>query len=97
MTLMQDSPYDFCVYHSDKELKGLLGFKHRTFNSTDLLYFIEFIKSHYTNEHSLESAFTKWMDANDESIEPGLVGFYHYFFSLPDSQARTRKHVFQHI
>jgi uncharacterized protein (TIGR02757 family) len=93
MTLMQDSPYDFCVHHSDKELKGLLGFKHRTFNSTDLLYFIEFIKSHYTNEHSLESAFTKWMHANDESIEPGLVGFYHYFFSLPDSPARTRKHI----
>src|ERR1017187_4469701 len=93
MRLMNDAPHDFCVNHTDKELKRLLGFKHRTFNATDLLYFIEFMKSHYSKNNSLETAFTKWMNPNSETIEPGLIGFYHYFFSLHDAPARTRKHI----
>lgn len=93
MTLMDDAPLDFCLHHSGKELKKLLAFKHRTFNATDLLYFIEFMKSHYLKNNSLENAFTKWMHSNDETIEQGLTGFYYYFFSLPEAPARTRKHI----
>src|SRR5882672_6462166 len=47
MQLMEMAPYDFCITHSPKELNRLLQFKHRTFNPTDLLYFIEFFKMHY--------------------------------------------------
>src|SRR5438552_4077756 len=47
LRLMDDSPYAFCRDHSDSELKTLLHFKHRTFNTTDLLYFIEFLRYHY--------------------------------------------------
>jgi uncharacterized protein (TIGR02757 family) len=74
-------------------LKKLLAFKHRTFNATDLLYFIEFLNFHYSNNESLESAFTKGMNKKDETIENGLKEFYHYFFSLPDIPDRTRKHI----
>src|SRR5215210_6068742 len=42
MQLMNMQPYAFCLHHSNIELKSLLTFKHRTFNPTDLLYFIEF-------------------------------------------------------
>lgn len=35
-----------------------MNFKHRTFNDTDTLYFIEFFKQHYKKYTSLESAFT---------------------------------------
>src|SRR5258708_4073408 len=38
MALMDNEPHSFCISHSDKELKTLLNFKHRTFNTTDLLY-----------------------------------------------------------
>ena len=93
MKLMDDAPHDFCMHHSKKDLKKLLSFRHRTFNTTDLLYFIEFFKHHYAVHHSLETAFTKWMDKNDETIEKGLTGFYHYFFSLADAPARTKKHI----
>jgi uncharacterized protein (TIGR02757 family) len=93
LKLMDNAPYDFCLGHSDTELKKLLGFKHRTFNPTDLLYFIEFMKLHYSKNNSLENAITKWMPANDETVEKGLNGFSHYFFSLPDAPARTRKHI----
>ena len=57
MQLMGNAPHDFCLNHSVKELKGLTGFKHRTFNTTDLLYFIDFFKQHYSKHISLETAF----------------------------------------
>ncbi|MEO6313578.1 MAG: TIGR02757 family protein [Chitinophagaceae bacterium] len=91
--LMGNEPHAFCLNHSDQELKQLLQFKHRTFNATDLLYFILFLKQHYTGNKSLETAFSKWMDKNDRTIEAALNGFHHYFFSLEDAPARTRKHI----
>jgi uncharacterized protein (TIGR02757 family) len=57
MKLMDDAPFDFIQTHTSKDLKRLLAFKHRTFNSTDLLYFIHFLQTHYAHSHSLESAF----------------------------------------
>ncbi|MCX2451672.1 TIGR02757 family protein [Pedobacter sp. PLR] len=54
---MDNAPYDFMLQHSDEDLKGLLGFKHRTFNDTDLLYFVSFFKFHYEQSDSLETAF----------------------------------------
>src|ERR1700743_1408920 len=54
MQLMDMAPYDFIINHTDKELKQLFAFKHRTFNTTDLLYFIEFLKHHYKSHQSLE-------------------------------------------
>lgn len=54
---MDRQPYEFMLHHSDHDLKGLLGFKHRTFNDTDLLYFVSFFKQHYTHSLSLETAF----------------------------------------
>src|SRR3954463_16452248 len=44
MQLMDNAPYQFCLHHEPSDLKRLLDFKHRTFNPTDLLYFIEFFK-----------------------------------------------------
>ena len=93
MKLMDDAPHDFIVHHSDKELQTLLRFKHRTFNATDLLYFLLFLKQHYQKSSSLEIAFTKWMNADDENIENALAGFHDYFFSLEDAPVRTKKHV----
>lgn len=91
--LMEDDPHQFILHHSDKELQKLLAFKHRTFNTTDLLYFLLFLKHHYKNNSSLETAFTKWMNKNDENIEKGLIGFHDYFFSLEDAPLRTKKHI----
>src|SRR6185436_6394566 len=78
---------------SEKELKDLERFKHRTFNSTDLYYFIEFFKAHYSRSHSLETAFSKWMKKSDETTENALNGFYSYFFSLEHVPKRTTKHI----
>jgi uncharacterized protein (TIGR02757 family) len=93
MKLMDDDPHQFIVHHTEKELQRLLQFKHRTFNVTDLLYFILFLKHHYKKSASLESAFSQWMDPEDETIEKALTGFHDYFFSLRDAPVRTKKHI----
>ncbi len=93
LQLMDNAPHDFCIQEDPARLKKLLAFKHRTFNTTDLLYFIEFFKFHYSQHDSLETAFTKGMNKKDKTVENGLIGFYHYFFSLPDIPERTKKHI----
>jgi len=59
---MDYSPHDFVLNHTDDDLKHLLNFKHRTFNDTDLLYFISFFKFHYAQFDSLEKAFVPKQD-----------------------------------
>ncbi|PST83284.1 TIGR02757 family protein [Pedobacter yulinensis] len=75
MARMDDAPYDFITGHSDHDLKRLLGFKHRTFNDTDLLYFVAFFRAHYRRHSSLEAAFIPGMDTfNPAYLEAGFPG-----------------------
>jgi uncharacterized protein (TIGR02757 family) len=93
MQRMDNSPYEFCLHLNETGLKRLTGFKHRTFNDTDLLYFVEFLHHHYKKYESLETAFSQWMTPSDITVENALNGFHHYFFSLPDAPMRTQKHI----
>lgn len=93
MKLMDDDPHRFITTHSEKDLARLLRFKHRTFNPTDLLYFILFLKEHYRTSPTLETAFSRWMTPGDEDVGRALAGFHDYFFSLPDAPVRTKKHI----
>lgn len=87
-------PYTFIMQHNDDDLQQLLGFKHRTFNDTDLLYFVAFLRFHYARFDSLEDAFLIGQEGNGNiSIEKSLNEFKAYFFSLPDYPHRTRKHI----
>ena len=102
MQLMGNSPHQFCLHHSSSDLKKLLQFKHRTFNTTDLLYFIEFLKFHYSKDSSLETAFvphplallsTSGEESKATNVEDALKNFHHYFFSLEHVSVRTMKHI----
>jgi uncharacterized protein (TIGR02757 family) len=107
MQLMDNAPSQFISGHRDRDLKRLTGFKHRTFNTTDLLYFISFLKFHYNQHASLETAFLHYDIGLQRSernvlngipeagarVEAGLSGFYRYFFSLEDTPLRTHKHI----
>lgn len=90
---MDNQPYQFVLHAGPADLKRLLGFKHRTFNDTDLLYFVEFLHHHYQAHDSLEAAFVRFMKKEDEHIGGALRGFHHYFFSLEDAPRRTVKHI----
>ncbi len=92
MTLLHNSPHQFILHHSAEDLKSLLYFKHRTFNTTDLLYFIHFLKHHYTSHTSLETAFVP-NAGSPVIIEKALNYFFGYFFSLDAAPERTKKHI----
>ena len=106
MQLMDNAPYDFCLHHTPAQLIKLSEFKHRTFNTTDLLYFIEFFKQHYSKYKSLETAFNPHPQPHSipstssggeggqtPIVEMGLKHFHNYFFSLEHVPARTKKHI----
>lgn len=91
---MDGQPYDYIMNHQEQDLKSLLGFKHRTFNDTDILYFVAFFNHHYRHFESLEDAFLVGQENRKEiDLELALNTFKTYFFSLPDYPARTRKHI----
>lgn len=89
--LMDNSPYEFIRNHSAEDLKPFLQFKHRTFNATDALYFIQFFKSHYAHHDSLEAAFT--YSPTIWEAKAGLSWFFQMFFADPDHPRRTYKHI----
>lgn len=91
--LMDWAPYDFMLNHGEDDLKAFLSFKHRTFNATDTLFFIEFLSWYYRRNNSLESAFARYLRPEDAHVGEGLKGFHTLFFSLPEAPQRTRKHI----
>lgn len=92
MKLMDDAPHDFILHHTENDLKTFLDFKHRTFNATDLLYFIHFLQHHYKKYDSLEDAFAPKKIYAHLNVQEALIYFHNYFFSLEHPE-RTRKHI----
>jgi uncharacterized protein (TIGR02757 family) len=89
ISLMDNAPHQFILNHSSVDLKNLKGFKHRTFNTDDLYYFIEFFRRHYSKYDSLEKAF---FPSAVYDVEKGLNHFKQTFFSYGHLK-RTEKHV----
>ena len=44
---MDNDPHRFILHHSRRDLRRFEAFRHRTFNGTDALYFIEALQSIY--------------------------------------------------
>ncbi len=105
MAWMDGAPYDFILNHQPEDLKPMLGFAHRTFNATDLLYFFETLQRHYQQHDSLEDAFTIGFSQSPDTLNPRLqpgesrwdahqafTAFHNYFFT-GEYPERTRKHI----
>lgn len=90
---MDHMPYEFVLSHSDEDLRRFKGFVHRTFNSTDLLYFIHFFKRLYREHDSMEEVFLSGMESDDASVAAGIDRFKCYFENDEVFPARTAKHV----
>ena len=91
--LMDNSPYDFILHHQEEDRARFMDFKHRTFQSTDTLWFLEYLQQYYRSHESLETAFSRHLRPGDATIENALRGFHDDFFIHPDAPSRTRKHV----
>ncbi len=90
MELLDNSPHDFVLNHSENDLDKLTSFVHRTFNGTDLQYFIQGLKHIYVNYNGLESTFAKHQE--EGSLQTSISKFKSIFFELPHL-TRTQKHV----
>ncbi|MEM1219681.1 MAG: TIGR02757 family protein [Bacteroidota bacterium] len=90
---MDRAPYDFILNHQEDDRVRFQDYVHRTFQPLDAYYFLEFLQSHYQQHASLETAFTRFLALDAETVETALRGFHEYFFALPEAPQRTRKHV----
>lgn len=91
--LMDGEPHTFVTQHTEEDRARFLGFKHRTFQPTDTLYFLDFFQRYYQENDSLETAFARHLNPDDEHVGPALEGFHNLFFDAPFAPQRTRKHV----
>lgn len=90
LDIMGDSPYDFVMNHSEKELESIHDKSiHRTFNGQDFGYFIKQFNRIYKENESLEDLFTvKDSETNFlHAIERFRMGF------LDQEKHRSHKHV----
>ncbi len=91
--LMDGAPYDFIINHLEQDRARFLDFKHRTFQATDTLWFLEFFQQYYRRHTSLETAFSRHLHPDDTTVENALRGFHYDFFDHSYAPDRTRKHV----
>lgn len=90
MELMDNSPFDFVISHSDADLERFTGFVHRTFNAVDLSTFIKALQNIYMTHGGLEAVFAKY--TQQDSLQPAIHQFKKIFFDVPHLP-RTQKHL----
>ena len=90
MKLMGNSPYDFIMNYSEEHLDRFETFVHRTFNASDLCYFLKALRFIYTEKGGLEGIFNTYQ--NPDSLQPAIHQLKKEFFSIPHP-SRTRKHL----
>jgi len=91
--LMDGRPHEFILNHTEEQRARFAQFKHRTFNYTDSLYFLDFLQRYYRQHETLEDAFARHMRPKDHNVEKALIGFHDLFFDSEDAPHRTKKHV----
>lgn len=90
MERMGNSPYDFVMEFTPEKTDLLEGFVHRTFNATDIAYFVTALQHIYKNHGGIEQVFSKHQTTN--SLQPAISAFKKTFFEIPHP-TRTTKHV----
>jgi uncharacterized protein (TIGR02757 family) len=90
MNLMDDSPYEFIIKAKEKDLLKFEGFVHRTFNSTDVVFFIRALQNIYLKHGGLENVFNT--HEKNDILKHSIIHFRNVFFSIP-YPPRTKKHI----
>ena len=90
MELLDHSPYEFIMNSSNNEIEMIERFVHRTFNSTDLIYFLQALQNIYRHKGGLETIFIA--HKTSDSLLPAIHEFHKIFFEL-SHEKRTERHV----
>lgn len=91
MQLMDNEPFIFIRDHQEKDLQIFEKYVHRTFNSTDLLFFISYFKEWYQSHDSLESLF--FPTPLHYTIKKALSNAHYSFTHASYFPSRTKKHI----
>lgn len=90
LDIMGNSPYDFVMNHSEKDLVDLHGINiHRTFNGEDFAYFIRQFNKIYKEYESLENLFL--VNENESNFLHSIERFRTGF--LDSEKHRSHKHI----
>jgi uncharacterized protein (TIGR02757 family) len=90
LEIMDNSPYDYVMNHSETDLEKTAPFVHRTFNGDDFSFFVKSLQNIYLHHNGLEGVFNQFtVDENNKRV---IHNFKKVFFEVPHQQ-RTMKHV----
>lgn len=84
--VLHENPYEFVMNYEGQPL----DFVHRTFNSSDLSYFLLSLKNIYTKYGGLENAFG--LKTGQQGIKARIINFRNTFLELPHER-RVEKHL----
>ena len=88
---MPDGPYEFLMQADETQLEYFSGFKHRTFNGTDCVFFLRSLRNIYMYHKGLRGVFEEGFRIYG-NIPETIMHFRNVFFSTAFPQ-RTLKHV----
>lgn len=92
MRLMNDEPHDFILNFSKKDAIRFEGFVHRTFNSTDCIFFLNSLNHIYSKHGGLETAFSSNFSSKEVDVKNAITNFRTLFLSTTH-QPRSAKHI----
>lgn len=84
-------PHEFITNASEKDFQPLSGFVHRTFNGTDLFFFLKSLQNIYLTQGGLQAVFQKGYSESG-SLYGSLIHFRRVFLETPHEK-RSEKHV----
>lgn len=90
MELIDNSPFDFVVNHSEKDLLKITHFVHRTFNTVDFIFFLKSLQNIYKNYEGLENVLR--IKNKENNYKNAIHEFKNIFFEIPH-ETRSLKHV----
>ncbi len=91
MRRMDFAPFDFICNASEKDLRVMSGFCHRTFNESDAMFFLKSLSNIYKYHGGLEGIFTKYFYPAQD-VKQSIIGFRKVFLEYPHLK-RSEKHV----
>ncbi|MDF1546545.1 MAG: TIGR02757 family protein [Bacteroidales bacterium] len=88
ISLLDNAPLDFVTNSKETDLENLGFFVHRTFNGSDLIFFLKSLQNIYKNHGGLRNIF----ESNFIDVKSSLANFREIFFSI-EHPLHVKKHV----
>lgn len=89
MELMDNEPYRFIMGSEGSDWKRFAGFVHRTFQYTDVVYFLQSLQNIYRHKGGLEKVFS---GKSKKDMKDSIIHFREVFLEI-NTKTRTAKHI----